>query len=185
MKRIFIYSFIVLLLCFTPFCAISEEIVIIPKGTALRVYPSEVLSTMINQEGDRVVFVNQADMWVEEINAIPANTKLEGYVSTVKMPVKGVNGAIGFTVDRMVFSDGRQLQINAVVQSNGQNLIGGDLTPPASYNYTIQSQKPYGWFGGLKGVLQYVPSGDYEFGKHTTVGPRDPLFIIFQEDVEI
>ena len=185
MKRIFIYSFILLLLCFAPVVSGKEEVVIIPKGTALKVYPNEVLSTMLNQEGDRVTFINQSDMWIEEINAIPLNTQLQGYVSTVKKPVKGVNGAIAFVVDTMVFPDGRQFSINAVVQSNGQNLIGGGLTPPTSYNYTIHTQRPIGWFGGLKGVLQYVPSGEYDFGKHTTVGPRDPLFIIFQEDTEI
>ena len=185
MKRIFIYCFILLSLYFTPIALGEQDTVIIPKGTALRVYPNEVLSTMLNQEGDRVVFINQADMWIEEVNAIPLNTRLEGYVSTVKKPVKGVNGAIGFSVDSMTFPNGRKVPISATVQSNGQNLIGGGLTPPTSYNYTIHTQRPIGWFGGLKGVLQYVPTGDYEFGKDTTVGPKDPLFIIFLEDTEI
>lgn len=185
MKRMFIYLFILLLLSFPCFSMGEEDIVIIPQGTVIRVYPNEVLSTLINQEGDRIAFINQADMWIEEFNAIPLNTRFEGYVSVVKKPVKGVNGAIGFAVDSMILPSGRLIPINAVVQANGQNIIGGGLTPPSSYNYTIHSQKPWGWFGGMKGVLQFVPSGEYDYGKHTTVGPKDPLFIVFQEDVEI
>ena len=185
MKKIFIYCFILLSLCFVPFYVKSEEVNFIPKGTTVRVYPNEVLSTMLNQEGDRITFINQSDMWLEETNIIPLNTQFQGYVKTVKMPVKGVNGAISFVIDNMVYPDGREVRINAIIQMNGQSLIGGGIAPPTSYNYTIHTQKPRGWFGGMKGVLQYVPSGEYDFGKHTTIGPKDNLFIVFQEDAEI
>ncbi|MBE7705697.1 MAG: hypothetical protein E7Z91_00420 [Cyanobacteria bacterium SIG30] len=185
MKRLFKYIFLILIITFIFDIKASAQDVIIPSGSIIQVYPNKVISTLINQEGDYVSFVNQSDMWVGEINAIPKNTVFKGHINFLKMPIKGVNGALSFVIDSMVFPDRTIQEVNAVVQYKGQNVIGGDLTPPASYNYTIHSQKPIGWFGGIKGVLQYVPSGEYEQGQHMSVGPKDMLYIIFNEDVEL
>ena len=100
-----------------------------------------------------------------------------------KMPVNGVNGAMKFKITSFVYPDGLEKEVSAHVQFNGRDMIGGGPTPPKSYRYTIHKQKPIGWFGGLKGVLQYVPNGDYEDGVHTTVGPRDTMYVILDEDL--
>jgi hypothetical protein len=61
--------------------------------------------------------------------------------------------------------------------------LGGNLTNPASYNTTIHPRKVYGNHWG--GALQYVPSGEYEFGHHVGIDMRDNIFVQIDEDYYI
>ena len=66
---------------------------------------------------------------------------------------------------------------------SGSDTLGGNLTNPASYNKVIHPRKVYGNIFG--GSLQYVPSGEYEYGNHVGVGARDNLYIELDEDFYI
>ena len=158
--------------------------IIIPKGSIFHVYPNQMISTMLNQEGDSVVFINPVDIWAGDTKIIPMNAQFIGSINFLKLPSKGINGALGFKITEIQYPTGEILQISAHIEQNGQSMLGGDLAPVASYRYTIHSQRAIGWFGGQKGALQYVPTGEYEFGIHKTVGPKDMLFIVLDEDAE-
>ena len=158
--------------------------IVIPKGSIFQVYPNQIISTMLNEEGESVVFINPVDIWAGDTKIIPVNAQFKGFINFLKLPSKGINGALGFQITEIVYPTGEIFQTSAHIEQNGQSMLGGDLTPPASYRYTIQTQRPIGWFGGQKGVLQYVPTGEYEFGIHKTIGPKDLLFIVLDEDLE-
>ncbi len=177
MKKIFL----ILILLSLPFCLGAT----MPKGSFIRVYPNETISTMLNQQGDVVTFINPADLWIGEKKVIPFNSVLKGHIDFLKLPIQGINGAFSIRVTELYLPGGGVKKINGIVQMSGQSMIGGGLAAPASYNYTVHPSKvrPY-LISFPQGYLQYVPSGEYEFGEHTTIRPSDILFIVLEEDVE-
>jgi len=141
------------------------------------VYPKRPISTETYQEGDFVYFVNPSDVWLGEKNIFPKNSIFVGHVSLLKMPVQGINGAISMKITEVAYPDGRSKAIDATIYHNGKDVIGGDLTPPASYNTSIHRQG--GW---ARGALQWVPSGVYEFGKHTNIPSSEAVFVVLDEN---
>ena len=59
---------------------------------------------------------------------------------------------------------------------------GGNLTPPASYNKTVHPRE--GMYWKRAGVLQYVPSGEYEMGLHITLPTSDIIYIMLDEEYD-
>jgi len=156
---------------------VSLSRVEIAKGTMVMVYPKRPISTEIYQENDFVYFVNPADVWLGDKNIFPKNSIFVGYVNFLKLPVQGVNGAIGIKITEVAFPNGYTQEISATIYHNGEKIIGGTLTPPATYNKSIHRQG--GW---ARGALQWVPSGEYEFGKHTTIPSSEPVFVVLDEN---
>lgn len=152
----------------------------IPQGTLVKVYTKIPLSTQNLEEGSKVYFIAPADVWVLEDKAISKGDLFYGYVSMLKMPVKGVNAAMRINITKIKKINGSVEKINGKIIFSSSDTLGGNLTNPASYNKTIHPRKVYGNPWG--GTLQYVPSGDYEFGQHVTVTQRDNLFVEFNED---
>ncbi len=152
----------------------------LPKGSIVKVYSKKIFSTQSLEEGSRVYFIAPSDVWVLEKKAIEKGDIFQGYVSMLKMPVQGVNAAISITIDSIVKQNGEKRDVSGKIIFSGSDVLGGNLTNPASYNTTIHPRKVYGNHWG--GTLQYVPSGEYEFGEHVSFGPRDNLFVEFSED---
>ena len=131
----------------------------LPKGSLVKVYAKKVLlERKVIEKGD--IF--------------------QGYVSMLKLPVQGVNAALSVNIDSLVKQNGERIDIKGKIIFSGSDVLGGTLTNPASYNTTIHPRKVYGNHWG--GTLQYVPSGEYEFGQHVFFGPRDNLLVEFMED---
>ncbi len=172
---------LILIFLLTPFCLGAT----MPKGSFIRVYPNETISTMLNQEGDIVAFINPADLWIGDKKVIPVNSILKGYINFLKLPIQGINGAFSIRITELYVPGSGVKKINGIVEMNGKTMIGGGLAPPASYRYSVHPSKvrPY-LISFPQGYLQYVPSGEYEFGEHTTIRPSDILFIVLEEDVE-
>lgn len=155
----------------------------ISKGVLIQVYPVKTISTAALNEGDFVYFINPSDLWVYEINVLPKNTYLRGYVEMLKMPIKGINAAMVIKITEAILPDGTIKEINGTVtQQDGNTQIGGTLTPPASYNRTVHPRE--GMYWKRAGVLQYVPSGDYEMGLHITLPTNEPVYIMLNEDYD-
>ena len=149
----------------------------VPKGTMVMVYPKRPISTDSYQENDFVYFVNPADVWLGDRNIFPKNSIFVGYVNFLKLPIQGVNAAIGIKIKEVVFPGGITQELNATIYHNSEKIIGGTLAPPASYNTAIHRQG--GW---ARGALQWVPSGEYEFGKHTTISNSEAVFVVLDEN---
>ncbi len=183
MKRLF-FTILSILFMFSVVAFVQAETlnvslsrVEIPKGTMVMVYPKKPISTDGYQENDFVYFVNPADVWLGDKNIFPKNSIFVGYVNFLKLPVQGINGAIGIKIKEVVLPNGYTQEIKATIYHNGDKIIGGTLTPPASYNTSVHRQG--GW---ARGALQWVPSGVYEFGKHTTISSSEPVFVVLDEN---
>lgn len=157
----------------------------IPKGFLIKVQTRVPLSTENLEEGSSVYFIVPSDVWVVEKKAIAKGEVFQGYVSMLKMPIQGVNAAMSITISNLINPKTMEIvPVKAkVIFSGGRDVLGGDLTPPASYNTTIHPRRVYGNRWG--GALQYVPSGEYEFGQHVKVIQRDSIFVQFEEDYYI
>ena len=158
------------------FFAISPAFSQLSKGTMIMVYPKRPISTETYQEGDFAYFVNPSDVWQGEKNIFPKNSVFIGHVNFLKMPVQGVNGAISIKITEVVYPNGASRNINATIHHGGKAIIGGNLTHPASYNTSIHLQRGFG-----RGALQWVPSGEYEFGKHTTIHQNEAVFVVLDD----
>lgn len=150
------------------------------KGSIVKVYAKKIFSTKNLEEGSRVYFIVPSDVWVLEKKAVEKGDIFQGHVSMLKLPVQGVNAAMSIDIDSIVKQNGEKIDIKGKLIFSGSDVLGGNLTNPASYNTTIHPRKVYGNHWG--GTLQYVPSGEYEFGRHVSIGPRDSLFVEFEED---
>ena len=142
------------------------------------------ISTEHLEEGSPVYFIVPADVWVVEKKAISKGEIFLGYVSMLKMPVQGVNAAMQIKITSLINPKTKEKRpINGRVIFSSSDTLGGGLTNPATYNTTIHPRKVYGNIWG--GTLQYVPSGEYEFGSHVSVNQRDNLFVQIDEDYYI
>lgn len=169
-------------LFFTNLTCFSWE-VCLQKGTLVKVYTKIPLSTEHLEEGSRVYFIAPADVWVLEQKAVEKGDIFIGHVSMLKMPVQGVNAAMSITITDIVKPSGEKYPVSGRIIFSNKDVLGGNLTNPASYNTTIHPRKVYGNIWG--GSLQYVPSGEYEFGSHVGIDTRDNIFVQFDEDYYI
>lgn len=151
----------------------------IPQKSFVPVNPTKILSTSTEEEGDIFYFIVPSDIWIEEVKIIPKNSIIKTRITMLKMPVTGINAAIKLQTESVTFPNGSTYPIKGDVSYNGETQIGGDLTPPLSYNRTIHPRKGE-YYNGV--VSQYVPSGKYEFGQHITIKPSEMLYVILSED---
>lgn len=189
-KKILIKIFIFFIILFTFFlsrenvqCAVHfEDSTVISKGVMIQAYPVKTITTAALNEGDIVYFITPSDLWGYEVNILPKNTRLRGYVEMLKMPIKGINAAMVIRITEAIQPNGIIRKMNATVTHNGSTQIGGTLTPPASYNKTVHPRRGMYWKSA--GVLQYVPSGDYEMGIHVTLPTNEAVLIMLDEDYD-
>ena len=153
----------------------------LPKGTLVKVYAKTPINTEHLEEGSLVYFIVPSDVWVVEKKVISKGEIFLGYVSMLKMPVQGVNAALSIGISAIVNpKTGEKRKLSGRLIFSSSDVLGGNLTSPASYNTTIHPRKVYGNLWG--GTLQYVPSGEYEFGQHVGINQRDNIFVQLDED---
>lgn len=152
----------------------------IPKGSLIKVYTKIPLTTEHLEENSVVYFVVPSDVWVQETKAFEAGDIFKGYVSMLKMPVQGVNAAMKIKITDVIKKEGYMEDISGTLIFGNNDTLGGDLTNPASYNKSFFPRKVYGAIWG--GTYRYVPSGEYEFGRHMVINMRDNLFVQLDED---
>ena len=155
------------------------------KGSLVKVYTKIPISTETLEEGSKVYFIVPSDVWVLEKKAIKKGNIFQGYVSMLKMPIQGINAAMSITITDMIdpYTQEKTPLKGRIIFFGGSDVLGGNLTPAASYNTTIHPRKVYGNIWG--GTLQYVPSGEYEFGRHVKINQRDNIFVQLDEDYYI
>ena len=162
---------------------VSAYEIYIPKGSLIKVYTVKPLTTETLEEGSTVHFTAYSDVWVLEKKVIEKGDIFKGYVNNLKMPVQGVNAALSIKITELINKNGEKNTIDGRIIFNNSDTLGGNLTNPASYNKTIHPRRVYGNYWG--GTLQYVPSGEYEFGKHLKIDAKDNIFVQFDENYYI
>ena len=170
MKRFFL-TFLTLLIGNFASCA---EIL---NGTIVRVYPRKPISTENYQIGDFVYFVNPIDMWQGNEMLIPEGTVFTGAIATLHMPTQGVNASMSMKINQMILPTGKKYDISATITHKGKEIFGGEQTNPASYNRSIHYIAPW------RAVGQWVPSGEWQEGKHITLTQKNELYITFTNNL--
>lgn len=149
------------------------------KNSFVPIQPVKTLSTATYEEGDSVYFIVPTDIWLEEYKIIPKNSIVKAKITMLKMPITGVNATMKLEAQSITFPNGEVHTINGGISYRGELQIGGNLTPPLSYNKALHPRKGE-YFNGV--VAQYVPSGEYEFGQHITIMPSETFYIVLSED---
>lgn len=174
-KRILL-TILTLIMClpvfpFTPY---------LQKGTLIKVYSKEPITTKNLEEGSIVYFISPADVWVIENKLIEKGDVFQGYVSMLKMPILGVNAALSIKITGIIKLNGDKQKLEGRVIFRNSDILGGNLTNPLSYNKSFFPRRVYGNRWG--GTYRYVPSGEYEQGQHVRIDSRDDIFIQLDED---
>ncbi len=164
-------------------CSAWAYDVYVPKGTLIKVYTKIPLTTEHLEEGSNVYFVVPSDVWVQEEKAFAAGDIFRGHVSMLRMPVQGVNAAMKVKITDIIKKEGYTDEVSGTLIFGNKDMLGGNLTEPSSYNKSYFPRKVYGGIWG--GTYKYVPSGEYEFGKHMVINMRDSLFVQLDEDYYI
>ena len=148
----------------------------VPTGTHIPVISLQEFSTAYCEEGDKVSFETTADLYLYNKNVIPQGTKLSGYIDKKNEPIKGTNAAMRVFVNKMYLPDGYEIQIKAYIYNANNNIIGGNLTPPAKYIRTPH-YKRWAMFRAM-GTLQCVPGAERQMGQHVTIASGADLIIV-------
>ena len=157
--------------CYTPY---------LQKGTLIKVFAKEPVTTKNLEEGSVLYFISPADVWVLEKKMISKGDVFQGYVDMLKMPILGVNAALSIKITGISKVDGDKQTLNGKIIFGNSEILGGNLTNPLSYNKSFFPKKVYGNIWG--GTYKYVPSGEYEFGQHVRVDSHDSMFVRLDED---
>lgn len=149
------------------------------KGAFIPVYPTRTLSTSVQEEGDNTYFIVPYDMWIDEVKIVPKNSIIKARISMLKMPIQGINAAMVIETENITFPSGEKYDFKGKIAYKGEVQIGGNLTPPASYNKSLHMRRGE-YYNGV--IAQYVPSGEYEFGQHVTIPTDELLQVVLDEE---
>lgn len=159
--------------CFSPY---------LQKGTLIKVFAKEPITTQNLEEGSVVYFISPADVWVLEDKVINKGDIFKGEVSMLKMPILGVNAALSIKITGIIKTTGEKKSLNGRIIFSNSDVLGGNLTNPTSYNKSFFPKSVYKNRWG--GYYKYVPSGEYEVGHHVRIDSHDNIFVQLDEDYE-
>lgn len=186
MKR-FLLSLFLLIAAFATFCACfaqdnldlrDYEGIEIPTGSFIPVISEQEISTAYCEEGTQVKFISTNDLYLYETNILPKDTEFLGYIEKINEPVVGTNASMKIKIIKLKLPDGFEMPMNAYIFTTNGNLIGGELTRPASYDKMPHYQKGFAY-----GTLQYVPGPARAMGEHTVVTSGADLMIILARPI--
>jgi hypothetical protein len=153
----------------------------IPAGYYIPIMSLQEFSTAYSEEGESLNFVTTNDIYMFNYNVIPQGTKLTGYIEKKNEPIRGTNAAMKVFINKMYLPDGYEIPIKAYIYSPNNNTIGGELTPPETYNKVPHYQR-WTMFRAM-GVLQCVPGEQRKMGQHVTISSGANLNMVLVEPV--
>ncbi|MCQ2743820.1 MAG: hypothetical protein MJ230_03370 [bacterium] len=155
----------------------------IPAGYHIPIMSLQEFSTAYTEEGECLNFITTNDIYLFNKNVIPKGTKLTGYIEKKNEPIRGTNASMKIFVNKMYLPDGYEIPIKAYISTVNNNLIGGELTPPETYNKVPHYQR-WSMFRAY-GVLQYVPGDQRRMGEHVTISSGANLKIVIVEPINM
>lgn len=155
----------------------------IPAGTHIPVISMQEFSTAYCEEGDEVEFLTTSDIFLFDKKIIPEGTRLKGYIDKKNEPVIGTNAAMKVFVNKMYLTDGYEIPIKSYIYTSNNNLIGGELTPPAKY-IKIPHYQRWVMFRAYS-VTQCVPGAQRKMGEHVTISSGANLIIVLTEPIHM
>ncbi len=161
--------------------------IILPTGSFVPVLSTQEISTETCPEGYKVKFISTSDLFMYETNIIPRETEFFGYIEKINEPVIGTNAAMKIKITKMIMPDGFETPVKGYIYTSNNNLIGGELTPPADWVRMPHYQSK---FQGISwnhraATLQMRPGGKRSMGVHTKIPAGDQQIIILTAPVPI
>lgn len=149
------------------------------KGTFVPAISAQEISTQYCDEGTQLKFISTTDLYLGETNVIPQNTEFFGYIEQLHEPVVGTNASMVIRIAKMKLIDGFEIPMKAYVYVNNSSLIGGELTPPASYEKKASFRQGYNTMYG------YVPGPTRRMGEHKVIASGADLMIVLTQPLYI
>lgn len=151
----------------------------VPKGTFIPVISAQEISTSYCDEGTIVKFIATTDLYLYDTDIIPQNSEFIGFLEKVNEPVIGTNASMVIKVTKLRFTDGFEIPMRGYIYTNNGNLIGGELTEPASY------VKKVAYIQGYRTMTGYVPGPTRKMGEHKVIASGADLMIMLTAPVYI
>ena len=142
------------------------------RGTFIPVISTQEISTQYCDVKSVVKFISTTDLYLYETNVIPQNTEFFGYIEKINEPVVGTNASMIIRIAKLKLSDGFEIPVKGYIYTVNGNLIGGEITEPATYD-----TKP-SYRQGCKNVLGYVPGATRKMGEHVIIASGADLIIV-------
>ncbi|MBR1753784.1 hypothetical protein IJ732_03025 [bacterium] len=185
--KIIIKLLILIILIISPNATIADEDtelrdyqgIELPSGSLIPVISLQDFSTLTHDVGSKVEFICSSDLYLNEINIIPKNTKFYGYISKIHEPIVGTHAAMRIKIVKAEFTDGYEIPFKAYIYSPNGNLIGGGMTEPAKYIQKMSKRQGYAKSVG------YVPGPTRKMGEHVEIAAGADLLIVLETPVYI
>lgn len=142
------------------------------RGTFIPVISMQEISTEYYDVGQKVKFIASTDMYLYDTNVIPSQTEFYGYVDKINEPVIGTNASMVIKVTKLRFVDGFEIPMRGYIYTANGNLIGGELTAPASYDLKPSLRE------GFHSMVGYVPGATRKMGEHKVVASGADLTVV-------
>jgi len=165
----------------------NYDAITLPAGTFIPVLSTQEISTETCPEGFKVKFIATNDLFMYETNIIPRNTEFFGYIEKINEPIVGTNASMKIKITKLLIPDGFEIPIKGYLYTSNDNLIGGELTPPAQW---VKMPHYQSRFQGISwnhrsATLQIRPGGVRSMGVHTKIPAGDQQIIILTAPVGI
>lgn len=154
-------------------------------GTFVPVINTAEVSTLNCDEGYDVKFIATSDLYLYDTTVIPRETEFYGYIENIKDPVIGTNASMKIKITRMVYTDGFEIPLNAYIYTPNNNVIGGELTPPAEYVKIPHYQRRFFSMRSWAPTLQVRPGNRRQMGEHIAVKTGERCFVVLMDPVMI
>lgn len=146
----------------------------VPKGTFVQVINLQEFSTSYCDDSTRLKFATTDNTYMYDTIIIPKDTVVYGVIDKMNEPVVGTNASMVVKLTKMELPDGFEIPIKAFIYTKNGNLIGGEVTQPASYK-----KLPHYQWGMRYGTLQWVPGPALKMGEHVTVASGAMMMVVF------
>lgn len=144
----------------------------VPTGTFISVLSCQEISTLYNDVGTKVEFISTTDLYMRETNIVPKDTKFYGYVEKINEPIIGTNASMVIKITKMKMPDGFEIPLRGYIHTGNGNLIGGEMTEPATYTQKLSLRQ------GFYRHVVYVPGDQRKMGEQTTIASGADLIIV-------
>jgi len=148
----------------------------IPAGYFIPIMSLQEFSTAFTEESEELNFITTNDIYIFDKNVIPQGCRLKGFIEKKNEPIVGTNAAMKVFINKLYLPDGFEIPIKAYIYSANNNKIGGELTPPLTYNKIPHYQR-WTMFRAM-GVTQYVPGDQRKMGEHVKISSGANLTLV-------
>jgi len=144
----------------------------VARGTFIPVISTQEISTQYCDVGSVVKFISSSDLYLYETNIIPSQTEFFGYVEKINEPIVGSNASMVIKIAKLRLTDGFEIPVKGYIYTSNGNLIGGELTEPATFDRKASFRQ------GFSGMYGYVPGATRRMGEHKVITSGADLIII-------